>query len=186
MITAFGLLVTGCTDDPAPVETTPASTPSLSPSPTPTTTPDAPTPPQRPEAMSVADADGAAAAAAFFLSELYPYTYGSRDLTEWNALSGQDCVLCNSVRSDVETLLANDETSQPGDVSVEWATGGEVTQGQWYRAELRLHQGESRRYSGDGTHVSTTPGATVDALVVLTWDGSWTIDAVDFTIVGAS
>lgn len=85
--------------EPAPIPTTPSGSvsPNTSdvPTPTPTWPPHMALPTPPPE-MSRADEAGAIAAAAYFLTQLYPYTISTHDTSAWLVMSNQDCKFCAS------------------------------------------------------------------------------------------
>ena len=188
-VAALGLLVTGCTDDPAPVETTAASTPSPTPSPSatpsPVPTPAAATLPARPEAMSTPSADGAAAAATYFMTALYPYAYATGDTAEWESMSAPECRLCSGFRDKVAEMVTSGETIDSGSITVDYAFGTEIRADEWYSAELQINQGEATRRDATGTVVSTSPGGRFRVAVAMTWADTWIIDAVDIDPVDA-
>ncbi|UKJ62726.1 hypothetical protein H1Q78_13345 [Cellulosimicrobium cellulans] len=100
-------LVVGCTaaacsgtTEPDPtrsVETSEEPSPTRAPEPSPTET--GPVKPERPAAMDRDDAEGAAAAAEYYI-ELYPYVMATGDLTDWNGMAHGDCAACAEVESD--------------------------------------------------------------------------------------
>lgn len=109
-VLALSGLVAGCSGAEDPVEpaasetaaSEPAaseSTPTVSePSALPSSSPSAAgaEKPERPAAMDQHDAEGAAAAAEYFLS-LYNYTKDSGDTTEWRLMSHEACDFCQNV-----------------------------------------------------------------------------------------
>lgn len=109
------LVLAGCTGE-VPVEPTPA--PTTAPSPTATPTPEAITPPERPAEMDRNDDVGAMAAGEYFM-RLFSYVMRTGDVEEWDAISGQTCEFCASIRA-----LAADTYSAGGRF-----TGGETTLG---------------------------------------------------------
>lgn len=118
IVLAAGYLVAACTGGGEPDPTPPVET-SVAPSPTPTPEPTetGPTKPERPAAMDRDDAEGAAAAAEYFL-ELYPYVMATGDTAEWDAMTWADtCSFCTGVSSDAR------EIAESGDEF----TGGQLT-----------------------------------------------------------
>ncbi|MGW9416957.1 DUF6318 family protein [Cellulosimicrobium funkei] len=110
-----GCLVAGCTGGggPAPsppVETSAEPSETETPEPEPTTT--GPPKPERPAAMERDDAEGAAAAAEYFLS-LYGYVLATGDTAEWDAMTwAETCEFCASVREDaIEIAESGDRFS---------------------------------------------------------------------------
>lgn len=105
-VVALGWVVAGCTGggDPGPsptVEEPVVASPSETPEPTPTET--GPVKPERPAAMERDDAEGAAAAAEYFL-ELYPYVMATGDTTEWEAMSHPTCQSCADFVAQARTI----------------------------------------------------------------------------------
>lgn len=96
LIVAVGLTLSACTGstpDPGVTESpTDESTPVASASASPM--PSGPSKPERPEAMKRDDAEGAAAAAEYFI-ELYPYVMATGDTREFEAMSHRACGFCD-------------------------------------------------------------------------------------------
>jgi len=179
--TALGacLLLTACTDASAPTRTptpepTATATPTTSPTPTPTT--DVTVAPQRPEAMATPSADGAAAAASYFIS-LFPYINATGDLVEWNALSSPECTFCAGVRTNVEELHTQGNRNLGG-AEILSATGTEVDAGRWYSARLHVVIAPSVDVDASGTLLDEHPKEDRQIDVVMTWQDGWTIDEV--------
>lgn len=150
-------LLTGCTAEPppSPLFSTTAATPSAEPTPGPTAeTASAPAPPVEMESL---DAVGAAAAAAYFLS-LYQYTVTSGDLTEWDAISAQDCSFCANVRSDVTAVYGAGGHYAGGALSTSTAkvVGYEETLGV-YAVEFEFSVAASTQVGSDGSVVREIP-----------------------------
>jgi len=106
-VVAVGWVVAGCTGGGDPgaspsVEEPVAPSPSESPEPTPTET--GPVKPERPAAMDRDDAEGAAAAAEYFL-ELYPYVMATGDTVEWEAMSHVECGYCSGSLENANWLV---------------------------------------------------------------------------------
>ncbi|MDO4242733.1 MAG: DUF6318 family protein [Actinomyces sp.] len=64
------------------------------------------TKPEHPDGWGEEGMNGAIAAATYFMS-LYPYVYATGDLTDWEAMSDDACIFCNSVIADVRALHAD-------------------------------------------------------------------------------
>lgn len=91
--------------------------PSGTPEPSPTET--GPVKPERPAAMERDDAEGAAAAAEYFL-ELYPYVMATGDTVEWDAMTwAETCGFCSSVSKDAQSIAESGHTFTGGDVTAE-------------------------------------------------------------------
>ncbi len=114
-----GLLAacSGAEEPAGPASPTPsaAATPSPSPSPSPSAEPEIPKP-ERPAAMDKHDADGAAAAAEYFLS-LYKYTKATGDTAEWEEMSHRACTFCQTVLERSSEIRKKDLTIDGGDVT---------------------------------------------------------------------
>ncbi|MGW2092385.1 DUF6318 family protein [Promicromonospora sukumoe] len=113
LIATAGLALSACTGsppDPA-VSGSPSSdpTPAASASPSPET----PAKPERPEAMKRKDAEGAAAAAEYFI-ELYPYVMSTGDTEEFEAMSHRACEYCQGTLENAAWLKGNDGTFEGG------------------------------------------------------------------------
>ncbi|MGM7424065.1 DUF6318 family protein [Cellulosimicrobium sp. CpK407] len=113
VVVAVGCVVAGCTGGGGPgpspsVDEPVVSSPSESPAPTPGET--GPVKPERPAAMDRDDAEGAAAAAEYFLS-LYAYVLATGDTAEWDAMTwAETCTFCTSVRDRASDVRANDDS----------------------------------------------------------------------------
>lgn len=108
-------LVAGCSGgedpvEPAAPEPTPTATaPSASPSPSPSA--EGEDKPERPAAMEKHDAEGAAAAAEYFI-ELYDYVMRTGDTSEWDAMAHSSCSSCGDMiqqATEIEASGANVE-----------------------------------------------------------------------------
>lgn len=111
---ALSGLVAGCSgaEDPEPAtpEPTPVtSAPSASPSPSPSA--EGVDKPERPAAMDQHDADGAAAAAEYFI-ELYDYVMRTGDTSEWEAMSHGTCGFCSDAISQANRLQSEQATDR--------------------------------------------------------------------------
>jgi hypothetical protein len=79
-------------------------------------TPSVPAKPERPEAMQRDDAEGAAAAAEYFI-ELYPYVMATGDTREFEAMSHRACGFCDDALEDVASIKENGQTYEGGDAT---------------------------------------------------------------------
>jgi DNA-binding LacI/PurR family transcriptional regulator len=115
LIVAVGFALSACTGstpDPdvseSPTgEPTPAASASASP------TPSVLAKPERPEAMKRDDAEGAAAAAEYFI-ELYPYVMATGDVEEFEAMSHRVCEYCDGVLENAAWLEERGGTFEGG------------------------------------------------------------------------
>lgn len=71
--------------------------------------------PVRPEAMDLDDAEGAAAAAEYFI-ELYPYVMRSGDTAEFEAMSHEACGFCAQALDDAAQIQRDGNVYVGGDV----------------------------------------------------------------------
>ncbi|MBO3093612.1 DUF6318 family protein [Cellulomonas dongxiuzhuiae] len=178
---AVGLLVSGCTTDTAPADTsteesTAMETATPSPSPTPSPTLDVTVPPKRPEAMATPSADGAAAAASYFIS-LYVYMYATGDTSTWRQMSAPTCAFCLDAAADAEAVAASGRRGGTP-VEIKSAEGLELKPGEWFTARLRVIQPPTIEVDTSGNETQTSDGGTYDFDFAMTWNGDWTIDSI--------
>ncbi|MDR7383344.1 DUF6318 family protein [Promicromonospora iranensis] len=118
LFVAVGLTLSGCTGSSPDPEVTASSTEDSSGNSTPAVSaspsPSAPTKPERPDAMERDDAEGAAAAAEYFI-ELYPYVMATGDTEEFEAMSHRACGFCDDALEDIASFQANDQTYRGGE-----------------------------------------------------------------------
>ncbi|QWC15840.1 hypothetical protein KKR89_16525 [Cellulomonas dongxiuzhuiae] len=179
LMLALGMALAGCTDgEPVAPTPTAVTSPTVSSIPSPTPTTGSVTAPAQPESMATPSAEGAAAAAGYFLS-LYPYARSTGDAAAWQALSGEECEFCASVADEVATLVAEGTAVKGGDISIESAEGTEVIALESYSANLTFAEAPTEKWE-DATILSTGAGGRYSALVALRWNGDgWEIRAVD-------
>lgn len=146
-------LLAGCSEpevvtptvSPVPEPTSPQPSP---PETTPTDEiPEAP--PPRPAAMDRDDAEGAIAAAKYFM-ELYPYVYATGDLTEWEAMSHPECRFCASVVDNVTDANSRGERVVGG--KPRWLGAAE----HWFHEDLDVHEVQVRAEQGSAERRSPT------------------------------
>ena len=103
---AAGLL-TGCgSSPPVPQQTFADYTSTVTPTaPSPAPVPKAVAAPVRPDGMERTDEVGAAAAAMYFMT-LNSYVLATGDVSEWHAVSGQDCDFCSNTAADVDAVYS--------------------------------------------------------------------------------
>ncbi|GED08525.1 DUF6318 family protein [Cellulosimicrobium cellulans] len=181
-VVAVGWLAAGCTGggDPGPspsVEEPVVPSPSETPEPSPTET--GPVKPERPAAMERDDAEGAAAAAEYFLS-LYGYVLATGDIAEWDAMTwSETCEFCANVRADAESIAAAGDKYEGAEITVanpdvdfdDFANG--------YAILFDFQQSPHRRIASDGSVVSEDNGGAgrlqIDVSVAT---GDWLVLAV--------
>lgn len=103
LIATAGLALSACTGPPPDPEASrsPSSDPTPAASASPS--PEKPAKPERPEAMKRKDAEGAAAAAEYFI-ELYPYVMSTGDTEEFEAMSHRACGFCADALEQAERI----------------------------------------------------------------------------------
>jgi hypothetical protein len=167
------LAAAGCTGGengaatPSATQTSPAPSPSLSDA----TSATAPTAPAPSPVMSQASADGATAAAKYFI-ELYMYAAATGDLEAWRAMSADDCKMCNKVIAEVEQLVVEHHAVSTASLEFPSASGTEIAPGTSYSASLRVVQGPWTEVDSAGRTVDTGPAASADMYFALLWQGS--------------
>ncbi len=185
-----GLMAAGCTGDATPTGPTGTHSPSASadaPSATPTVspTPDMSVAPARPDAMATPSADGAAAAASYFLT-LYPYAYATGDTAEWAAMSAPECLFCSRTAEGVSRVHQVGNTVTGGAIDVIETRGTEIDAGRWYSAKVTATEAASTEVDPSGSPVTSSEGGTYTFDVALSFtSGRWIVDAVDVNPVEA-
>lgn len=136
--------------------------------------------------MSTMDANGAAAAAVYFI-ELYGYVLQTGDLTEWNAMSYPDCEFCSSTAEYVESVYSAGGTFTGGDITAEVVTVHELDGFiGGYPVDLRTTQAATEQLDATGARTSSMDEQTDTArFATVYYKGSWTI-AMVVRLVGAS
>ncbi|WP_279536519.1 DUF6318 family protein [Cellulomonas shaoxiangyii] len=178
---ALGALATGCTDPASPPVPTSSTTPSSavsSPAPTASPTSTVSTPPARPDAMTSPTADGAAAAATYFMA-VYSYMYATADVAAWEQLSSPTCDFCIGRRDDATRMAGSGARTEGEPVAVLTSSGVEIDPDRWFSATLSIDEPPSEEVAEDGTVVSSSAGGTYELYFALSWDGDWTVEAVD-------
>ncbi|GAA4623021.1 hypothetical protein GCM10023113_06320 [Cellulomonas oligotrophica] len=160
----------------APAET---ATPSAEP------TDSATAPPERPDAMSTPSADGASAAANYFMST-YSYMYATGDTEPWDELSSDTCEFCARRATDVERMTdAGNETL--GDaITVESAVGVEIADDEWFSATLIIDEPASQEVDEKGKLVSESDGGRYELYFALSWNAGWRVEEVDVSAAPGS
>ena len=180
---ALILAVSGCTGTPAPVPST-HGTPGtvITASPTPSATAATVPPPERPAAMDRADADGAMAAATYFIS-LYSYAYATGDLAAWTAMSDPACKYCAGVIQSVGQMLAEGSRIEGGEVRVTGTTAYSVVAATGvYPVDLELFESASRELAADGSVTAALDGGkTLAQMDVARGATGWVVRAVKTT-----
>ncbi|MCR6689456.1 MAG: DUF6318 family protein [Cellulomonas sp.] len=197
------IVLGGCTSEPSevPPSATPSPTPAASatpsptpaPSPTPSTAPtsgpdqDVTRPPTPPAALDgPATEDNAVLVAKYFL-QLFPYIVATGDLTEWDALTGEECGYCRSGRQITREIFAAGHHGVGGAYDVGFGSASKTGQRRFVAA-VDLVQYPSQTVDRDGKVVDDYPDTIAfRANIELSWTGAaWKIDgaALDRMSVG--
>lgn len=178
-VVTVGLVVGGCTaEDPVEPEpsTSTAESPEVTEEPEPTPTETGPVKPERPAAMEQEDAEGAAAAAEYYL-ELYPYVMATGDTAEWEAMSHEACDGCRGLIDDASLRESDGDVFLGGELA---ATTGEM----YARDELTgifpldvvVEQGTTQIMSTAGeTYLSQQPSTYERRVEMGIRDGQWVV-----------
>ncbi|QJW35503.1 DUF6318 family protein [Cellulosimicrobium protaetiae] len=160
--------------DPTPIETSAEPSPTETPEPSPTET--GPVKPERPTAMDRDDAEGAAAAAEYFL-ELYPYIMTSSDTAEWEAMSHQECGYCSESLANARWLSDSGSVFTGGETTVEILTSyARDSQTGIFPLDVRTHQEPIEVSDATGQSVETVPRDTVELRIEMGRNtGSWVV-----------
>jgi hypothetical protein len=132
--------------------------------------------------MDRGDADGAIAAARYFIS-LYPYAYATGDLAAWTAMSEPGCRYCAGVTQSVGQMHAKGSRIEGGEVSVTGTTAYPLVLATGvYPIDLTLLEGASRELALDGSATNAMDGGKVLAqLDVVRGAAGWVVRAVKTT-----
>lgn len=179
LIVTAGLALSACTgssgDPEASASSTDGPTPVASASPSPT----APAKPERPEAMNRKDAEGAAAAAEYFI-ELYPYVMATGDVEEFEAMSHRACGFCEDALEQAERIEVHGYTYTGGDtdLSVTETYRRDGVTG-IYPLDVDISQEASQITDGKGGEIYAAKGRVSESRVEMgTRDGQWIVVAV--------
>ncbi|MFC4631783.1 DUF6318 family protein [Promicromonospora alba] len=165
LVLAAGLALSACTGANPDPEVSAGPTGDPTPTASASPSPSVPTKPERPEAMEREDAEGAAAAAEYFLS-LYAYTKATGDTEEWDAMSHQTCGFCEMAKVHATEIAANQERYSGGGLSVD------VTQMYLkdeltgiYPLDVRLSQAPFEIRDRAGERIESSDGEVLDRRV---------------------
>jgi hypothetical protein len=117
--------------------------------------------------MDRADADGAMAAATYFLA-LYSYARTTGDLTSWTAISDASCVFCRSVQDSVQAAFGNGYHSEGGLVTIVGAAM--AVAGSYpatYHVSASVHQASIRVVNRAGEVVEEHPAQSGHMLIAV-------------------
>ncbi|CAL8974114.1 hypothetical protein CELL_01702 [Cellulomonas sp. T2.31MG-18] len=177
---AAALLLAACAPNPTPTPTPTAPSPSV----TPTSLLPAPAPsPTQPAEMAHDDETGAAAAGAFFITQLYPYTVSSQDTASWDKFSAEICSFCKSLKSSVVAEKDANQQTRPGAISIKSQKLG-IIDPLRYRIDLEVSQEADVTYSSDGLVAGGRPARTIGlAVLVVRNPGQWLIGGIQVLTV---
>ena len=179
------LALAGCTGTTSPAPSPPGTPGIVVPS-GPTTTPSPRTapiaPPEQPAAMDRHDADGAIAAATYFIS-LYPYVYATGDLAAWKAMSDPACGYCSGVSLAVESMHTTGSHIRGGEITVTATRSFPPNASTGvYPVDLELAEGPSIEVNAVGGELNEMAGGNTLAQLDVAWAATgWSIHAVKTT-----
>lgn len=131
--------------------------------------------PEKPAAMSENTPEGAVAAAEYFIS-LYPYVYATGDLTEWDAMSEDSCVFCQSVHDKVTELHQGGGWADPWGQTTDVAYVGQDPNDSSTMAVKLIVNGTERTSHEQSGNASSAPKDNGVLVVQVHWSGrSWVI-----------
>ena len=128
------------------------------------------------------DADGAIAAATYFIS-LYPYVYATGDLSAWKAMSDPACGYCSGVSLAVESMHAMGSHIRGGDIEVTATRSFPPSASTGiYPVDLELAEGPSSEVDAGGDELKEMAGGKTLAQLDVAWAATgWSIHAVKTT-----
>lgn len=176
LVLAAGLALSACTGANPDPEVSAGPTGDPTPTASASPSPSVPTKPERPDAMEREDAEGAAAAAEYFI-ELYPYVMATGDTEEFEAMSHRACGFCDGVLEDVAQFKESGQTYEGGDskgtILVTYARD-EVTG--IYPFDMAIRQEGSVIIDGAGAVVSSAdPSASEVRIEIGRRANSWVV-----------
>lgn len=176
LIATAGLALSACTGPPPDPEASrsPSSDPTPAASASPS--PEKPAKPERPEAMKRKDAEGAAAAAEYFI-ELYPYVMSTGDTEEFEAMSHRACGFCADALEDIAQFQTSGQSYVGGGASGTVLTIYERDDLTGiYPLDLSIEQASSRVIDSTGTEISSASESASEVRVeVGRRDGRWVV-----------
>ncbi|WP_353709518.1 DUF6318 family protein [Cellulosimicrobium sp. ES-005] len=133
--------------------------------------------PERPAAMDRDDAEGAGAAATYFLT-LYPYIMSTGDTSEWDAMTwAETCTFCTANSQTAAQLKADEQTYEGGSISAQvskiWPYDDLAGA---YPVDVSYGQEGATLRAADGAAIATyEPKSGVAEFGVARSGGSWVI-----------
>ncbi|MFJ3402717.1 DUF6318 family protein [Promicromonospora sp. NPDC090134] len=180
LIVTAGLALTACTGSPSePDVSSPAPTGVPTPAASASPSPSSPVKPVRPEAMKRTDAEGAAAAAEYFI-ELYPYVMATGDTEEFEAMSHRACGFCSDALEQAKRIKEHGYTYAGGDATLEVTetyVRDDVTG--IYPLDTEISQKSSQISDSNGKEVHSTVDKISESRVEMgIRGGSWVVVTV--------
>ena len=132
-------------------------------------------PPERPENLGEDSLEAAVAAAVYFL-KLYRHAFVTGDTKDFEAMSEQRCVFCNSVISNVKKIHDSGGWADPWDITVTTTRVYEQNPGYDYiHVEIDTQWAEGTSYDGDGTPKTIDSGDFTLIIAMRYVNGSWVV-----------
>ena len=132
-------------------------------------------PPERPENLGEDSLEAAVAAAVYFL-KLYRHAFVTGDTKDFEAMSEQRCVFCNSVIDDAKKIHDSGGWADPWDSTVTAVRVYEQNPGYDYiHVEIDMQWAEGTSYDGDGTPKTTDSGDFTLIIAMRYVNGSWVV-----------
>lgn len=167
-------LVGACTDGGA-LGPTADPTPNIA-SPSPSASAPEALKPERPLVMDRDDAEGAAAAAEYFI-ELYPYVMATGDAAEFERMSHKACGFCSGTLSDARDIAADGKQYDGGATVatlIQTFERDELTG--IFPLDFRVEQASARVVDPSGSQVTTTEAKVGDVRVEMgRLEGEWVV-----------
>ena len=132
-------------------------------------------PPERPEQMSENTAEGASAAATYFI-RLYQYAFVTGDTADFAAMSEQRCTFCNDTSSKSRQLHDGGGWADPWDITVTAVRVYDQNPGYDYiHVEVDTQWSESVTYKEDGQTDTVEAGDRTLIIAMRYTGGCWMI-----------
>jgi len=131
--------------------------------------------------MSQDDSAGAAAAARYFLAS-YSYLLASGNTKDWDKITEDGCVFCESARKTAVDLASRNERVVGGVIDVESIRANETVPGYSYLVITKIRQAPLATATHAGKLTSDiSAGVETPANLVLHWkEGAWRLRGLDF------
>ena len=132
--------------------------------------------PEPVEGMDEYSVEGASLAAGYFIS-LYPYVYATGDLTDWQAMSEDNCVFCNNVIHEVTARNEAGGWNDPWEQQVTIISYGDVGDPTVFLIDMNIASGEIVAHGGDGAVVGSRAAQDTELFTLqMHWNGEgWSV-----------